>query len=403
MIKWYLGTYEGLSKEVWILSLVMLINRSGTMVIPFLSVYLTQKLGYTLTETSYVMASFGAGSVLGAYMGGKLTDRFGFYPVMFWALFLSGIGFFFLMLVKTLIAFCVVVFIISSIADAFRPANLTAISVYSKDENRTRSFALVRLAVNLGWTVGPAAGGFFAAHLGYDWLFIADGLTCVSAALLFSLMLRSTTNKREIETSEERALAIPVHKNFSYILFLLSVTLSAIVFMQLISTLPVFLKDYFNMSEDLIGLALALNGAIIVLAEMPLVHTLERRFSALPLIAIGTFMIGFGLLSLNLFGWPVAVISCILLLTFGEIFNMPFTNTYAISNAPETGKGSYLAMLTIAFSLAHVGAPVIGLQIADNWGYHFLWVVLFFFSLVSISLVVVIARKEKQKKMQLAG
>lgn len=397
IFNWYLGTYKGLAREVWILSLVMLINRSGTMVIPFLTVYLTRHMGYSLTEASYVMAAFGGGSVVGAYIGGKLTDRLGFYPVQFWSLFLSGIGFFFLMFLESLPAFCAAIFLISCIADAFRPAGLTAIGAYSRKENRTRSFALVRLAINLGWAVGPAAGGFMAANLGYDLLFITDGLTCIGAAILYRMLLKSRPPKeKEPESNPIDSVALPVYRNYRYLLFLLSVTLGATVFMQLLSTLPVCFRDHFNMSEDLIGLALALNGGLIVVAEMPIVHTLESRFPTLLLIAGGTFLMGISLVSLNLFSWPLAVILCILLLTFGEIFNMPFTNTYALSKSPQTGQGQYLAFLTISYSLAHIGAPVIGLQVADRWGYEKLWYLMGAISIFSMGIALFLNWKEKQ-------
>jgi predicted MFS family arabinose efflux permease len=385
-IHWYVNTYRGMSREVWILSLVMFINRSGTMVLPFLTVYLTQELSFTLTQAGYVMGSFGVGSVAGSWIGGKLTDKIGYYPVQFWTLFLSGTGFFGLIFLDSLTEFCIYIFALALIADAFRPAGLAAIAAYSKTENRTRSFALVRLAINLGWAVGPAVGGILAVTVGYNWLFIVDGMTCITAALVYRSLLRpkEKETKKEAEEAPGQMIA-SAFRDYRYLFFLGCITLSTVGFMQLFSTIPVFFKGEYGMSEDLIGLALAANAVIIVLMEMPLVHTLEKRYRPLPLMALGVFLIGFSLLAFNLMGPTAAVVVFILAITFGEMFNMPFSNTYAVEQSTESNRGQYMALLTIAYSLAHVIAPVIGLQVAEKLGYKTLWYLLFLFSLLSLT------------------
>ncbi|MCB0572690.1 MAG: MFS transporter, partial [Phaeodactylibacter sp.] len=200
----YLNSFRGFSREVWLLSTVMLINRSGTMVIPFMTVYLTQVEGYSLGQAGWVMSAFGGGSVLGAYLGGRLTDRIGFYQVQFLSLLLSGLAFIGLGYTQNIWAFGAMVFVLSTIADAFRPANFAALATYSRPENRTRAMGLLRLAINLGWAIGPAVGGLLAASVGYKALFWADGLTCIGAALFFRLALpvREPANPAAESTAE---------------------------------------------------------------------------------------------------------------------------------------------------------------------------------------------------------
>lgn len=154
----YKSSFGGLSRNVWLLSIVMLINRSGTMVIPFLGIFLTQEEGFSIVQTGYIMSFVGVGSVLGTYFGGRITDAAGYYGVQFWSLMLSGLGFLLMPCVDGLMAWCMIILIVNAIADAFRPANQAAIGFYSKEENRTRSISLVRLAINLGFSAGPAVG-----------------------------------------------------------------------------------------------------------------------------------------------------------------------------------------------------------------------------------------------------
>jgi MFS family permease len=181
-IQLYRNAYSGLSGQMWWLALITFVNRSGTMVIPFLTVYLTHK-GYSLQQAGYAMAAFGAGSILGGFIGGKMTDRFGFYYVQVVSLFLNGALFLALGQMQTLTQIIICIFILSSLGEAFRPANSAAIASYSNDSNRTRCYSLNRLAVNLGWAIGPAVGGILASF-SYTLLFWADGITCMVAALL---------------------------------------------------------------------------------------------------------------------------------------------------------------------------------------------------------------------------
>src|ERR1700710_307993 len=95
-IQLYKQAYSGLSKNSWYLSIVMLINRSGTMVVPFMSIYCIQQLHFSILQAGVIMALFCVGSIAGAFAGGKLTDKFGFYDLQVGAL-LSG-GIFFLVL-----------------------------------------------------------------------------------------------------------------------------------------------------------------------------------------------------------------------------------------------------------------------------------------------------------------
>ncbi|MEO5563379.1 MAG: MFS transporter, partial [Chitinophagaceae bacterium] len=187
----YRNAYSGLSRSTWLLSLIMLINRSGTMVVPFMTLYLTSdKMGYSIGQAGIVFGLFGAGAFCGAWLGGRLTDKIGFYPVQMITLIGGGLLFIALGQMKTYPLICLFTFLVSFVNEAFRPANSTAIAFYSKEENRTRSYALNRLAINIGWAVGSAIGGFLA-HINYELLFWVDGFTNIAAALLMWACIKS--------------------------------------------------------------------------------------------------------------------------------------------------------------------------------------------------------------------
>ncbi len=385
-LSFYRESFSGLSRSAWLLALITFINRSGTMVIPFLSIYLTTKLGFSLEQAGIAMSAFGLGALVGSFLGGYLSDRIGFYPVMFWSLLLGGIMFIALGYVKSTTGIYSTIFIVSIIVESFRPATLTAIGAYSRPENRTRSFSLVRMAINLGWSVGPAIGGFLAGWAGYDTLFWADGLTCIAASIAFRIYLKPKKSGLEAapEKSGHEEKAPSPYKDRVYLFFLVLTTIVAVVFMQFLSSLPVFYKQELLLSESVIGALLAMNGFLVVVLEMPAVFVIERRIGGLMSMAIGAVLYGLSYLILNLplTGLAIAFFS-MFILSIGEVFNMPFTNTYASNRATDANRGQYMGLFSMSYAVSQVFGPYISLAIADNWGFSVLWYLLAALSVVA--------------------
>ena len=378
----YQNSFNGLSREMWLLSAVLFINRSGTMVIPFLTVYLTQELHFSYGQAGTVMMFFGIGSVVGSYLGGLLTDKWGYYKTQFWSLFLSGGMFLLLMLVKDFYSICATIFFVSVVAESFRPASMTAVTAYSKPENRTRSITLIRLAINLGITMGPAIGGLMAATIGYDGLFILDGVTCMVSSLFLWKFLENkstqTSEDKKVENAEMQANVLQSpYQDKIYLVFLFFVLINAIAFLQLLSTMPVYFKEHFLLNEDSIGLLLALNGFLIFVFEMPLIYLVEKRFNQMVLVALGALFVGLCYLSFNLFSfWAGIAVIGMISLTIGEMLNFPFSNTFAMSRANEQNMGKYMGLYTMTFSVGFIIAPPLGMYIADVYGFTALWYVM---------------------------
>ncbi len=372
--KLYKDAYRGLSRNTWYLSLVMLINRSGTMVIPFMTIYCTQKLHFSITEAGLIMGLFGLGAIVGAFIGGRITDRFGFYPVQVAALLVGGIMFIITGYQDTFLSLSAGTFILSACNESFRPANATAIVYYSKDENRTRSYSLNRLAINLGWAVGGALGGFLAS-VNYQLLFWVDGCTNIAAAiLLLRLLPYIKTGTKHLEEKENKAIVKPAYYDKVYLVFIILIILFATCFFQMFTMLPVFYKTNWYLNEQFIGILMALNGIIIVLIEMIVIYSLEGTKPSTTFIRTGILLIGIGYALNNILpaSAGVAVLS-ITIITIGEIFSIPFMNSFWISRTTETNRGQYAGIYTIAWSIAQIVAPTMGSQIAAQKNFTTLW------------------------------
>ncbi|RME99514.1 MAG: MFS transporter [Bacteroidetes bacterium] len=394
----YLDAYTGLSREVWYLSVVLLINRTGAMVLPFLTVYLTTQRAYSLAAAGFVMSCFGAGSLVGSYLGGWLTDRLGFYPVQQWTLVVSGFLFWWVGQQTELWATAISIFVLSMIADAFRPANNAALAYYSRPENRARAYGLLRLAANLGFSTGPVLGGLLIASLGYEMLFWVDGATCLLAAIAFRVLLPPGRDEQHPDASVAVVRGLSAYRNGPFLAFAIFNTLVAIGFMQFFSSLPVYLKQHLGFTEGQIGGLIAINGVLIVLTEMPLVHQLSLRFRPLMLIATGNALIGLAyLLLLGAAGPLIFSVGFILLLTIGEMISMPFTSTFAAAVAPEPRRGEYMGLLGISWSAAFIIAPSLGLRWAALFGFAALWQLVALLGLVGAVGMLLLYWWEKQK------
>ncbi|RMF27628.1 MAG: MFS transporter [Bacteroidetes bacterium] len=377
-VHFYVNSFRGLSRGVWLLALVMLINRSGTMVIPFLTLYLTQKLDFTLGQAGLIMGFFGAGSIVGGWLGGFLTDRIGYYKVQLYSFLASGFMWMLLLFTKSFWSIAIAVFFTSVVADAFRPANMVAVGVYSREENRTRSISLIRMAINLGWSVGPALGGLLIKLFGYHWLFILDGATCFLAGVFLAITLPEKEKPPTEDASPQEEESHERHspwKDPLYLVFILSSLGMAIAFLQFLFTLPVYLKEDLLYSEDQIGLLMALNGVLIAVLEMPLIYFLEARRQKLFYIAFGTLLIGLAYLTLALSSWWGFVLLCFILLTLGETVSFPFHTTFALERGKAASRGKYMGLYSMMWSVAVILAPMAGMQIAQFFGFGTLWYV----------------------------
>jgi predicted MFS family arabinose efflux permease len=372
-VQLYKKAYSGLSRNSWYLCLVMFINRSGTMVIPFMTIYCTQKLHFTVEQTGIIMGLFGIGSLCGAFIGGKLTDKYGFYYVQVLGLVAGGVLFLLLGFQKTFISVGICSFILNMCNDAFRPANSTAVAHYSTDQNRTRSNSLNRLAVNLGWAFGGLLGGTLA-HINYHLLFWVDGSTNILAGLILLKLLPFSKITKAAKSALDVASAKSAYRDYVYLVFIGLLILYATCFFQIFTMQPLFYKTQWHFTEQFIGGLMGINGVLIVMFEMIIVHNFEGKRHPLRYIYIGILLVGAGFVLLNFL--PASYYSALFILLFitlGEILSMPFMNSFWIMRTNANNRGEYAALYAMGWSTASIISPIIGGQVITFVSYNLLW------------------------------
>ncbi|MBX9448507.1 MAG: MFS transporter [Taibaiella sp.] len=377
----YIHSFKGLSIESWMLSIVMLINRTGSMVLPFLGVYMTDHLGFSLKESGVVLSCFGIGSVAGSWIGGYITDKMGEYPIQAFSLFVSVPMFCLYPLFTTPASLAVMVLAQSIISELFRPANAVAITKYARPENLTRAFSLNRMAINLGFSIGPATAGLLAA-VSYDLLFYVNALAALIAGIVYIYFfrkrqrlfkLRQARQKAHMSRSEIPPLGRSAYLDIYFWIFCLLCTAFAVCFFQLMNTLPIFYKDGIGLSKTYIGLLLGMNGLVVVALEMLIVHFAEQKLKLSQTMLWGTILCAASYFILIFYPDLIWLMISISLLSIGEILVLPFMATITALRASAHNKGTYMGINGMAVAIAFIISPLLGTDTANLYGFSSLW------------------------------
>jgi len=389
----YRASYTGHSREVWDLAILTFINRLGTLVLPFLTVYLTTVLDFDLKDAGFLAGAFGFGSLGGSFLGGKLSDKLGANIVIVYSLLISGILLIFLQYTTTFYPLFSLIFLTALFGEAYRPAMSAAVGSYVVPEETGRTMAFLRLAINLGFSAAPALGGFIASYLSYDWLFWIDGVSCILAAIYFWYVSRSWEEHEapengnvEYQTEIKKRKEVKAYLNPRFMLFLLITFLMAFGFVQWFHTIPVFIKSEWGFDERYLGIIMTLNGLLIVLIEMPAIDIIEKEKKINAAVNWGLALIG---ISFIFFLFTKSLVLCFVAMAFvtlGEILYLPFNNSEPLAMSPKARRGEYMAWYWMTWSLANVLGPILGFSLISHIGYSMFWVLIFSISVLSFLL-----------------
>jgi len=381
----YKVSFSGLSKETWLLSLVILINRCGYMAVPFMSMYITQSMHRSIADAGLIITLFGVGSVLGAMAGGYLTDKIGFHTVQIISLMVSGLLFVLFGHIDDFNSLCALTVVLSFFVEGFKPANNTAVASYSAPENLTRSYALNRLAQNVGFGFGTSVGGLLAA-VDYHLLFWVDGVVYTFAGILILVLLpKGTTASKKADETYTDIPALSPWKDPFFVRFIFLVTVYMISFVLIFRLVPVYWKEQLHIGESTIGILLGMNGVIIALFEMVLIQNLVGRKPETFYIVSGVVFtaIAYVFLVVPGVGPVVMAAATVLFFTTGEMLTLPYISTMIMSRATAVNRGKYSAAYSLSWAVAQIIGPAGGGYIAAHWSYDTLWMVLICFSLVT--------------------
>ncbi len=400
-----LKPYKELPRAVHILCLGTLINRAGTMLMPFLTLYLTRELGFGMKFASLGMGAIGAGSIIGSLTGGHLADRIGRRWVMLVSLFGAAVMLVLFGCLSSPYAIIISLVLFAALGDMYRPAASAMLGDLVAPDKRAYAFGLMYFAINLGFPVGTIFGGMLVEYW-FQALFYIDALSACVYAVIILVFIRETLPCRgtlvaasgtgdsgQASTSrsiQDRSAMRHILANGPFLIFCLGTLLLSMVYMQSFSTLPVHM-DSLSIDAEMYGSLISINGIMIVLVQIPLTAWMKRYnrviFVCLSAVITG---IGFGAMA-----WVTTVpffALTIMIWTLGEIMIFPFSHAIVTDMAPVAYRARYLGVFTMCFSSGNmVGAPLGGYILASGGGAS-LWVGTFLFCMLASVLFLTIRR-----------
>ncbi len=358
----------GLPREVWLVCASTLVNRLGTMALPFLVLYLTEGRRWTPAEAGYGMMVYGLGALAAGPFSGRLADRLGHVQVLKASLWTSGTLLLVLPLATTRPLLFSLIFLWAGLTQAFWPSAMALLTGLAAPEQRKAVFALHRLSVNLGMAVGPAAGGFIAHH-SYRWVFWTDGLSTLAGATLLSLLLRTPSLP---SPAPGHVPGASPWRNRSLALLLLPFIPALMVFFQVEGTLPLWVVRDLGLGSRFFGLLFTVNTLLIVVFEVPLNLAMAHwRHGRLLLLGSLCLAVGFGLTA-----WATGYMTLILttvVWTFGEMILFPAMSDAVATLAPPDRRGEYMGLLSLCFAAALALGPWLGVLAYAKVGARPLW------------------------------
>ena len=363
------------------------------MALPFLVLYLTRYLHISASMAGLAITAYGVGGLVTAPAAGRLADRVGEFVVLRTSLALTGVILLVIPLARSIVPVLTLTFLWAVVADAARPATMSALAQAASPEQRKAAIALNRLAVNLGMSIGPAVGGFLAL-ISFPLLFVVDGITSLAAAAVLSILLWARHRSSPTAQGAPSGTAPPparfskssaVWGDRAALLVCTTSFLMNIVFSQHQGAMPLYLVRDLNYRESFFGGLFVLNTLIIVAIEVPL-NMAMAHWRARPALALATVLIavGFGALGLAKSAWAISI--TVVIWTFGEMIFFPTATAYVAQLAPPGRTGEYMGAFASTFSMALIVGPWVGATLLDRVGGPMTWLLMLVAGLAAAAL-----------------
>jgi MFS family permease len=376
-----LASLRALPRPAWILFLGVFLNKFGSFVVPFLTIYLTRQ-GYSMADAGLAIGAYGAGHFVASGLGGHLADTIGRRKTIVLSMVSAAISMLLLSQARSLPAIILLTALAGLTAELYRPASSALLADLVPAGQRVTAFSAYRMAFNAGWAFGPATAGFLAER-GFFWLFVGDAITSVLFGLVAFFALPRGVRSQPAESKWSDALHA-LRRDHKFHQLLAASFAIALVFFQISSTYGLFVTQL-GFSAATYGAIISLNGVMVVFCELPL-SAITRRFPARQVIGLGYALVGIGFALNALASTVPALIVAMVVVTFGEMLTIPVSVAYVADLAPPHLRGRYLGAFGLTWALGLTVGPSLGMALF-HYGAAVLWLACGALGLVAAAII----------------
>jgi MFS family permease len=379
--------YHEYPRIFWILVVITFIDRiGGSLIFPFFALYLTSKFGVGMTDVGVLFATFSISSFAGSAIGGALTDRFGRKKIIIFGLFASSMSALAMGFAGSFHAFFAIALFVGILSDVAGPAHQAMVADILPEEKRADGYGILRVAFNLSVTIGPAIGGLLAAR-SYLSLFVTDAVVSLLTVVLVAIFIPETKPEAHPDTPQPTLVSSfagygKVFRDTAFILFLGAVLLQVFTYMNMNTTLGVFLRNEHGTSEWQYGMLLSLNAAMVVLLQFPITRRITK-YPPMLMMALGTVFYAVGFAMYGFVSAYFMFATAMVIITIGEMIVSPVAQALVASFAPEDMRGRYMAVSGVSWGIPFAVGPYLAGLIIDGPHPNFLWYVAGFIGVLS--------------------
>jgi MFS family permease len=379
--------YHEYPRTFWIVIAITFIDRiGGSLLFPFFALYITSKFNVGMTDVGVLFAAFSISSFAGSAIGGALTDRFGRKGIIMFGLIASSFSTVAMGLIGSFHTFFFLALFVGILTDVAGPAHQAMIADILPEEKRADGYGILRVAFNLSVVIGPAIGGLIASR-SYLVLFLSDAVISLIAVILIAIFLPETKPLAHPDAPQETVVRTfagygQVFRNAAFMLFLGAVLLQVFAYMNMNTSLGVYLRNEHGTPESGYGLLLSINAAMVVLMQFPITRRITK-FPPMLMMAFGTFLYVIGFSMYGFVSTYIMFVVAMVIITVGEMIVSPVSQALVASFAPEEMRGRYMAVSGFSWGIPFAVGPYLAGLIMDGPKPYLLWYAAGFVGLLS--------------------
>jgi MFS family permease len=371
------STYREYPNQFWILVFGTFIDRlGGALLFPFFTLYLTQKFGIGMTQVGFIFGTFAVSSFFGSMIGGALSDKIGRKSMLLFGLVMSAVSSLLMGVIDILALFFIVTLIVGILSDVGGPAQQAIVADLLPEQQRAEGYGILRITVNLAVAIGPVIGGFLATQ-SYMLLFVSDAVTSlITAAVLYFALKETRRAPAEGEPQQTMTQTFQgyfdVVKDNAFVWFLGASALMVLVYMQMNTTLAVYLRDNHGVTTQGFGYILSLNAAMVVFFQFPITRRISK-YRPLIVMTLGTLLYAFGFAMYGFVSLFFFFLVAMVIITIGEMLVSPVSQSIVANLAPEDMRGRYMAVYGFSWMIPIAVGPLLAGLVMDNTNPDWVW------------------------------